>query len=95
MRKKENKKISGKPALKWFYLVIVLIPIIFFLLLETGLRIFNYGEDYNVFIQMPDYPDRLYLNPDLSKKYFSNLKKGPRVGKAICVLYSFHLPASF
>ena len=78
-RKIANKQIE-KSTPKWFYLVIILIPILFFILLETALRIFNYGSDYIVFTQVSSYyPDKYFLNPDLPAKYFSNLKKGPGV----------------
>ena len=33
------------PAPKWFYILLIVIPILFFVLLEAGLRLFNYGND--------------------------------------------------
>src|SRR5690606_18504751 len=59
---------------------IILLPLIFFILLEAGLRIFNYDEDFVVFKQVSDYyPDKYFINPDLPAKYFAGLKKGPGV----------------
>ena len=79
-KKKQIPKKTEKSAPKWFYLVAILIPVVFFILLEAGLRIFNYGDDYVVFTQVSNYyPDKLFLNPDLPAKYFSNLKKGPGI----------------
>ena len=68
----ENKNENQKPVPKWFYLVLVIIPIIFILLLEGGLRIFNYGKSYAVFTKISkEYPDMLFLNPEITKKYFT------------------------
>lgn len=39
--KPKESKISDNKIRKWFYLVIVLIPILFVLLLESSLQIFN------------------------------------------------------
>ena len=79
-RKKTINKKSLKTTPKWFYIVIVLIPIIFFSLLEAGLRIFHYGKDFPVFIQVSnDQPELLNLNPELPAKYFTNLSKAPGI----------------
>ena len=41
-------------------------------LIETGLRIANYGNDYTTFVTLsPQFDDLLTLNPDLPKKFFS------------------------
>lgn len=65
---------------KWFYLVLIAIPIVFFIALEILLRTFNYGSEYKMFVELSDsYPDKIFLNPELPKKYFSGLKEGPGV----------------
>ena len=72
------EKIPIRPTPKWFYAVAVLIPVIFFILLEIFLRIINYGNKYNVFIsESKAHPDRLVLNPEIAQKYFTNLKHFP------------------
>ncbi len=68
----------AKPAPKWFYAVIVLIPIIFFILMELFLRVINYGHKYEVFIpESKAHPERLILNPNIAQKYFTNLEHFP------------------
>ena len=75
-----KKSIQNKNTPKWFYAVLILIPILFFILLEGGLRLFNYGKDYTTFIQTTDdFPDLLFFNPDIPYKYFSNISKVPSV----------------
>ncbi len=74
--KKEKKQTTGveikKPAPKWFYLVLILLPIFILLMLEAGLRIFDYGKSYKVFTKISSaYPDMLFLNPEITKKYFT------------------------
>jgi lysophospholipase L1-like esterase len=53
---------------KWFYLVLILIPVIFLVLLEAGLRLFNYGYDFTEWIKATD--TKYVLNPDFTHRYF-------------------------
>jgi tetratricopeptide (TPR) repeat protein len=83
--KEINKKIPNdtggkKPVPKWFYLIMLLIPVLFFILLEIFLRVINYGKDYTQFDVVSEYyPDKLFLNPDLPFKYFTNVQNAPGV----------------
>ncbi|MFO7524923.1 MAG: hypothetical protein R6W68_05680, partial [Ignavibacteriaceae bacterium] len=77
---KDKNPVSNKKPPKWFYLILVLIPVIFFVLMEISLRIFNYGIDYTQFKVVSNYyPDKLFLNPDIPYKYFFNIKQAPSV----------------
>jgi len=72
------KNAAGKPTPKWFYLVMIGLPIVFFVLLELFLRIIGYGLDYTQFKSISDYyPDKLFLNPDVPYKYFYNIQQAP------------------
>ena len=74
----ENNNANIKKAPKWFYLVLVLFPIIFIILLELSLIIFKYGEDFETFKPLSiNFPNRLALNQNLTLKYFSNLNNYP------------------
>ncbi|MHB1687294.1 MAG: tetratricopeptide repeat protein [Ignavibacteriaceae bacterium] len=64
-----------KPVNKIFYLVLILIPILFFVLLEIGLRIFNYGYDYTQWVN--PIKGKYVLNPDIAHKYFHNIQNVP------------------
>lgn len=81
MKKKERRKSTKeniKPAPKWFYIVLISLPILFFVILEISLRIFGYGLDYTQFKSISSYyPDKLFLNPDLPYKYFYNIQQAP------------------
>lgn len=87
-KKKKNQSEINTPAAPatgekkkypaWFYAAGFALPLIFILLLETGLRIFNYGNTYEVFSEVsPVYPGMLFLNPDITQKYFTNLSTPP------------------
>ncbi|GAB4046575.1 hypothetical protein [Spirosoma litoris] len=52
----------------------ILFSIFFLVLIEIILRVFNYGHTVNLFIDYPDDKNYYVLNPDASKKYFSNQK---------------------
>ncbi|MCK6614105.1 MAG: GDSL-type esterase/lipase family protein [Ignavibacteriaceae bacterium] len=90
MKKKKQKKEEkqNQPDLQqpqekkkypwWFYAIGFSFPVIFLLLLEAGLRLFNYGREYEVFSELSEvYPGMLFLNPDITHKYFVNLESPP------------------
>jgi len=64
-------KVSGR-RLWLFRLIACVIPFLFLLLLEIGLRLFNYGYDYSLFKTDHSNKDYYVMNPDASKKYFQN-----------------------
>lgn len=79
MKKKKQKKEEkqNQPDLQqpqekkkypwWFYAIGFSFPVIFLLLLEAGLRLFNYGREYEVFSELSEvYPGMLFLNPDIT-----------------------------
>jgi lysophospholipase L1-like esterase len=68
------KKIKA-PAPKWFYLFLFIIPILFFVLLEISLRLFNYGYDSRVWIDISK--DTQILNPEIGHRYFFTTKNLP------------------
>ncbi|MCB0275376.1 MAG: tetratricopeptide repeat protein [Calditrichaeota bacterium] len=48
-----------------------LIPILFFLLLEGGLQVFDYGGNLDLFISAPDeYAEYYMCNPRVTRRYF-------------------------
>ena len=67
-QKKGNTDAKIKPVRPWFYAVAAAIPILFFVLLETALHIFNYGSDYKQWVNVT--ADKLMLNPELCRRYF-------------------------
>ena len=64
-----------KPVPKYFYVILVLIPVIFLILLELGLRLFNYGNEYNQWVEVTK--TTIGLNPEIGRKYFSKTKALP------------------
>jgi tetratricopeptide (TPR) repeat protein len=65
----EKKK---SPAI--FYVILILIPFLFFALFEGGLRLFDYGRNYECFVPSKKLGhDMLELNPNISYKYFNNV----------------------
>jgi lysophospholipase L1-like esterase len=63
------------PAPKWFYLSFVIIPVLFFVLLEILLRIFSYGKDIDVWVDVS--ADMEILNPEIASRYFFTTKSLP------------------
>lgn len=59
----------------WFYIVLILIPILTVIILELGLRVLNYGITYDQWISAGE--GRLTLNPDIAFRYFYNSERVP------------------
>ena len=74
-RKQKSQDQTTKHAPKWFFLILVIIPVIFFVLLEVSLRIFDYGFDNRQWI--PTIEGKLFLNPEIAKRYFYTTKRIP------------------
>ncbi len=68
---KENKT----PVPFWFYIFLVAIPLMFFVLVESGLRIFNYGKNVQTWVDVSS--DMQILNPEVSYRYFFSTKNIP------------------
>jgi tetratricopeptide (TPR) repeat protein len=71
----KNNKIRKTRSPFWFYLILCLIPILFFVLLEIILRIFNYGRNDDQWIKITE--TKQMLNPDIAGRYFFNTKDLP------------------
>ncbi len=67
---------AGKRA-RWFKVIALLLPFLVLFLLETGLRVFHYGYDTSLFIEYPRDQRYLVLNPNASKKYFTDPAMAP------------------
>ncbi len=63
------------PIPKWFYILLIIIPVLFFVLLETGLRLFNYGNDAHIWVDISQ--DMQILNPEIGYRYFFTTKNLP------------------
>lgn len=72
---------SSKKTPKWFYLVLVFIPILFLVLLELSLRVFNYGRTYDQWVTEGE--GKLKLNPEIAHRYFYTTEKVPSAGNNI------------
>ncbi|MCW8803175.1 MAG: GDSL-type esterase/lipase family protein [Ignavibacteriaceae bacterium] len=64
----ENKKIRKNKSPFWFYLILFLIPILFFVFLEIFLRVINYGRNNDQWIKITEA--KQMLNPDVAGRYF-------------------------
>jgi len=72
----ENKKIRKTKSPFWFYLILILIPVLFFVLLEIFLRVFNYGRNDDQWIKITE--TKQMLNPDIAGRYFFNTEDLPQ-----------------
>jgi tetratricopeptide (TPR) repeat protein len=95
----KSPSIISPAKRRLFYLLILLIPIFAFVLLEAGLRLFQYGENTELFVSTPDEASQYYgINTSVGKRYFYRssfnptprkdlfLKEKPKNGYRIFVL---------
>ena len=64
----KNINVSSKKTPKWFYSLLVLLPIIFLVMLEIFLRVINYG--YNLEQWLDAGEGKYIINPNIGRKYF-------------------------
>jgi tetratricopeptide (TPR) repeat protein len=56
---------------RWLaWLVILLSPLLFILLIEGGFRLAGAGKDLRLFIPVPEQPNYQMINPDVGERYF-------------------------
>jgi tetratricopeptide (TPR) repeat protein len=78
MNKVDNKRNSemehrvSRGRIFFFKIAGILITLIILILIELSLRLFHYGNNFKLFVDFPENKDYLVLNPDASKKYFTN-----------------------
>ena len=71
---------GGRPSRKrtlWLKVVALLLPFLVLFLLEAGLRIVDYGYDTSLFMEYPSDQRYLVLNPNASRKYFTDPAMAP------------------
>ena len=71
LKRSEIKNIieaSGRKTPKWFYVVSVLLPVLFLVILEMFLRIINYGTNFDQWINVGE--GKYTINSNIGKKYF-------------------------
>ena len=79
------KKSSIKQTIKQlsFYLILIATPFVILLLLELGLRLSSFGNEYPLFIEKPTAKKQssLYLqpNPKVINRYFADENLAPNV----------------
>ena len=67
---KVQTQIDSKRA-RLFSLIALSLPLLFFLLLESGLRLFNYGGNLDLFLDASgDYAKYRICNPNMGARYF-------------------------
>lgn len=59
------------------YIILALIPVLFFALLDAGLQLFGYGESYPLFKSVPGYEEYLVQNGEVARRYFGNQNRVP------------------
>jgi lysophospholipase L1-like esterase len=106
--KKKDKKKEGKnvnqfqsppnrsAGRRWiFTLIMCAIPVLFFVMLETGLRTAGFGQAYPLFISTPEIPDYIHVNPQVIKRYFNDPRDAPSVSSATIYFRTKKSPGTF
>lgn len=67
---KKHIEAAGKKTPKWFYVVSVLLPVIFFAILEIFLRIIDYGYNLDQWVDVGE--GKYTINSGIGRKYFTS-----------------------
>ena len=67
--------LKGEKSPRYFYLILILIPVLFFVLLEGALSLFHYGFDDKQWIDASN--GKILINPDIARRYFYSVKDIP------------------
>ena len=74
---RRSPQLSSKRK-KLFLLITFLLPFVILALLETGLRIFDYGGNASLFVSTPNETSKFYgINLNVAKRYFTKLSDVP------------------
>lgn len=60
-----------------YFVLMLLLPPLFFAALEGGLRLGGYGNDYPLFVPVPDFPQYRYQNREVARRYFARQQNVP------------------
>lgn len=75
------RNVSANRRKLLLYAVVLFFPVAFFLVLESGLRYFDYGDNLDLFVPAPaGFADKNFLmtNPEIARRYFSSQSYRPR-----------------
>lgn len=73
------------PARRWLFRFSTLaIPVLFFVLLEAGLRLGGYGHSYPLFIATADAPGYLQANQEVVRRFVVAETREPEVAIKHC-----------
>ncbi len=73
---KQSNNQKNKTA---FYAIALLIPVLFFLILEFGLRLIGFGTSTPLFIENPANPNYILPQPNILQRYFPEGTEQPSV----------------
>lgn len=81
LNKKESlrKNTSDKQKRPVFYVIAILLPLVFILILEGLLRISGFGKEYPLFVPSNYSQEYLQPNPEVVKRFFHQAKFAPPV----------------
>ena len=78
MRTSDSSPPRPADRRRWLFTgAMLLIPVLFFVLLEGGLRVFGYGDDYPLFEPIEGYPQYLVQNREVARRYFAQQTNVP------------------
>ncbi|MDE2732721.1 MAG: hypothetical protein OXI38_15155 [Bacteroidota bacterium] len=68
---------ANRPHRRLFTVLMWCIPAMFFVLLEVGLRLVGFGDDYPLFVPVPEAPDYQVMNREVARRYFRREARVP------------------
>jgi lysophospholipase L1-like esterase len=79
MRVDSQSTVNRGPSRWLFYCILVSIPLLFFVLLEAGLRLAGFGQTWPLFVPLDRAPGYLVANPEVVKRFVADKSRTPYV----------------
>ena len=77
-----GKTNTGIKTKKWFYAVLLILPFLFFILLEISLQMFDYGYNTKQWLMLAE---ESLLSIQISQRYFNNVSFAPITSEDVLI----------
>jgi tetratricopeptide (TPR) repeat protein len=83
----QTVKTAQRRRERWFKIIVLALPLLFFVAVELVLRGLNYGGNLSLFIPLEAAPGYWRVNPQVGLRYFANLRVAPETSDDVFTAY--------
>jgi tetratricopeptide (TPR) repeat protein len=83
----QTAKAAQRRRERWFKIIVLALPLLFFVAVELVLCGLNYGGNLSLFIPLEAAPGYWRVNPQVGLRYFANLRVAPETSNDVFTAY--------